>query len=93
LPFTVDLFDDLVSPSSNIKLFNIEYLSLTKIHKFFLPIYLCALEFASIKLAISFWEYKQKPFRHILILTLFFYASHTQCSLLFMISGVLAIKN
>jgi len=89
LPFTVDLFDDLVSPSSDIMLFNIEHLSLTKIHKFFLPVYLCALEFASIKLAISFWEHQHKLTRHILILTLFFLCqSYAMFSTFYDIRGV-----
>lgn len=69
LPFTVGFFKDIASPSSNTKLF--QFLSLAKVHEFFLPLFLGALEFASIVLAISFWEWQGKQAKRILILVLF----------------------
>ena len=73
LPYTVRFFNDLaaISLENEFRLFGI--IPLSKCHEYFLPIFLCALEFASIHLSITFWKKKEKAFEYILIILLFLF--------------------
>lgn len=68
LPFTVNFFKSIASPSSTETLMLI--FPLVDAHNFMLPIFLACLEFASIGLACSFWTMKHHINRY-LILVLF----------------------
>ena len=68
LPFTVNFFKSIASPSSTETLLTI--VPLISAHNFTLPIFLACLEFASVQLASSFWVMKHHINRY-LILVLF----------------------
>jgi hypothetical protein len=56
-PFTVNFFRRFVStPESNLFLFNLDFLPLSKVHEFFLPLFILALELISLRLAIGVWR-------------------------------------
>jgi len=83
-PFTVNFFRRFVTPpDSTLSLFNWDALPLSKVHEFFLPLFIFALEVISLRLAIGIWiEYRgeradRKLLRFLIILFLFFQAFPT----------------
>lgn len=65
LPFTVNFFKSIASPSSTETLMLM--IPLGDAHNFMLPVFLVCFEFASIQLACSFWTMKQNTNRYLVI--------------------------
>jgi hypothetical protein len=70
LPFTTNLFKNIASPSQSQPMNLFTVIPLIDVHNFALPIFLSALEFASIGLACSLWK-KRQATNNLLILLLF----------------------
>lgn len=68
LPFTVNFFKNIATPSSSEALMSI--IPIIDAHNFMLPIFLAALEFSSISLAVHFWL-RSHGRNRVLILVLF----------------------
>lgn len=67
LPFTTSFFKNIATPpQSPMHLFSI--IPLADANNFMLPIFLAALEFASIQLACSFWAMKHHINRYLILI-------------------------
>ncbi|MDI6745029.1 MAG: hypothetical protein QMD07_06590 [Thermodesulfovibrionales bacterium] len=66
LPFTVNFFKSIASPST--LMLAIPAIPLVDAHNFMLPVFLAGLEFASIQLACSFWAMKHHINRYLILI-------------------------